>query len=185
MVHLHKPSVLLFYLLNGCILIQMQNFKVFFRWPNSLAPHPMHNRGNYIASLGRLARWLGEQAENLGVEIYPGFSAGEILIDNENRVVGVATGDMGIAADGTQKNAFERGMELRAKYTVFAEGSRGHLGKKMIQKYRLDENMTPQHFAIGLKELWEIDAAKHQPGLVVHGAGWPLSESKASGGSFL
>ena len=155
------------------------------RWPNSLAPQPMHNRGNYIASLGRLARWLGEQAENLGVEIYPGFSAGEVLIDKENRVVGVATCDMGIAADGTQKNTFERGMELRAKYTVFAEGSRGHLGKKMIQKYRLDENMTPQHFAIGLKELWEIDAAKHQPGLVVHGAGWPLSESKASGGSFL
>ena len=145
----------------------------------------MHNRGNYIGSLGRLARWLGEQAENLGVEIYPGFSAGEVLIDKENRVVGVATGDMGIAADGTRKNAFERGMELHAKYTVFAEGSRGHLGKKMIHKYRLDENMTPQHFGIGLKELWEIDAAKHQPGLVVHGAGWPLSESKASGGSFL
>jgi electron-transferring-flavoprotein dehydrogenase len=156
-----------------------------FRWPNYLAPKPMHNRGNYIGSLGRLARWLGEQAENLGVEIFPGFSAGEVLIDKENRIVGVATGDMGIAANGTRKNTFQPGMELRAKYTVFAEGSRGHLGKQMIYKYHLDENMTPQHFGIGLKELWEIDGAKHQPGLVVHGAGWPLSESKASGGSFL
>jgi electron-transferring-flavoprotein dehydrogenase len=156
-----------------------------FKWPNYLAPKPMHNRGNYIGSLGRLARWLGEQAENLGVEIYPGFSAGEVLIDKENRIVGVATGDMGIAADGTRKNTFEPGMELRAKYTVFAEGSRGHLGKEMIHKYHLGENMTPQHFGIGLKELWEVDGAKHQPGLVVHGAGWPLSESKASGGSFL
>jgi electron-transferring-flavoprotein dehydrogenase len=155
------------------------------RWPNSFAPLPMHNHGNFIGSLGRLARWLGDQAENLGVEIYPGFSAGEVLIDKDNRVVGVATGDMGIAADGTRKSTFEPGMELRAKYTVFAEGSRGHLGKEMIHKYHLDENMTPQHFGIGLKELWEIDGAKHQPGLVVHGAGWPLSESKTSGGSFL
>ena len=132
----------------------------------------MHNRGNYICSLGRLAQWLGEQAENLGVEIYPGFSASEVLIDKENRVVGVATGDMGIAADGNQKNTFASGMELRAKYTVFAEGSRGHLGKEMIHKYHLDENMTPQHFGIGLKELWEVDGAKHQPGLVVHGGAW-------------
>jgi electron-transferring-flavoprotein dehydrogenase len=156
-----------------------------FRWPNYLAPKPMHNNGNYIGSLGRLVRWLAEQAEKLGVEIYPGFSASEVLIDNENRVVGVATGDMGIAADGTPKAAFERGMELRAKYTVFAEGSRGHLGKMMLHEHRLDENITPQHFGIGLKELWEIDGANHQPGLVVHGAGWPLSENKASGGSFL
>ena len=155
------------------------------RWPNSLAPRPMHNHGNYIGSLGRLVRWLGEQTENLGVEIYPGFSAGEVLIDEEDRVVGVATGDMGIAANGTRKNTFEPGMELRAKYTVFAEGSRGHLGKQMIHRYRLDEHVTPQHFGIGLKELWEIDAAKHRPGLVVHGAGWPLSENNASGGSFL
>jgi electron-transferring-flavoprotein dehydrogenase len=162
-----------------------RNAQKALRWPNSFAPLPMHNHGNYIGSLGRLTRWLGEQAENLGVEIYPGFSAGEVLIDEENRVVGVATGDMGIAANGTRKKTFEPGMELRAKYTVFAEGSRGHLGKEMIHKYRLDENLTPQHFGIGLKELWEIEDVKHQPGLVVHGAGWPLSESKTSGGSFL
>ena len=155
------------------------------RWPNSFAPRPMHNHGNYIGSLGRLVRWLGKQAETLGVEIYPGFSASEVLIDEEDRVVGVATGDMGIATDGTRKNTFEPGMELRAKYTVFSEGSRGHLGKQMIYKYRLDEHVTPQHYGIGLKELWEIDAAKHRPGLVVHGAGWPLSENHASGGSFL
>jgi electron-transferring-flavoprotein dehydrogenase len=155
------------------------------KWPNSLAPRPMHNHGNYIGSLGRLVRWLGKQAENLGVEIYPGFSASEVLIDEENRVIGVATGDMGIAADGTRKKSFEPGMELRAKYTVFAEGSRGHLGKNMISRYRLDEHVTPQHFGIGLKELWEIERVNHQPGLVVHGAGWPLSSNNASGGSFL
>ena len=153
--------------------------------PGYLAPRTMHNTGNYIGSLGKLVRWLSEQAEALGVEVYPGFPASEILFDSSNRVIGVATGAMGIATDGTRKSSFQPGMELRAKYTVLAEGSRGHLGKQVIKKFNLDANVTPQHYGIGLKELWEIDANKHQLGLVVHGAGWPLSEHRASGGSFL
>ena len=145
----------------------------------------MHNDGNYIVSLGNVARWMGEQAEALGVEIFPGFAAAEILYNDDGSVAGVATGDMGIGKDGERKDSYEPGMELRAKYTVFAEGCRGHLGKLLISKFNLDEGKSPQHYGIGLKELWKVDKEKHQPGLVVHGAGWPLGESGATGGSFL
>ncbi len=153
--------------------------------PNFMIPKPMHNDGNYIVSLGNVTRWLGEQAEALGVEIFPGFAAAEILYNDDGSVAGVATGDMGIGSDGEQKDSYEPGMELRAKYTIFAEGCRGHLGKQLIAKFKLDEGKSPQHYGIGIKELWKIDADKHQPGLVVHGAGWPLNESGATGGSFL
>ncbi|OED38285.1 electron transfer flavoprotein-ubiquinone oxidoreductase [Chromatiales bacterium (ex Bugula neritina AB1)] len=153
--------------------------------PNALIPKPMHNDGNYIVSLGNVTRWLGEQAEALGVEIFPGFAASEVLYHPDGSVAGVATGDMGIGADGEHKASFEPGIELRAKYTVFAEGCRGHLGKQLISRFNLDGGKSPQHYGIGLKELWKIDKDKHQPGLVVHGAGWPLGESGATGGSFL
>jgi len=153
--------------------------------PNALAPRTMHNHGNYIVSLGQVVRWLGEQAEALGVEIYPGFPASEVLFDDQGGVKGVATGEMGRGKNGETKAAYEPGMELHAKYTVFAEGCRGHLGKQLIRQYALDHGRSPQHYGIGLKELWRIDPALHQPGLVVHGAGWPLSENQASGGAFL
>jgi len=156
-----------------------------FKVPNFMIPKPMHNDGNYIVSLGNVARWLGEQAEELGVEVFPGFAAAEILYNDDGSVAGVATGDMGIGKDGEKKDSFEHGMELRAKYTVFAEGCRGHLGKQLISKFNLADGKSPPHFGIGLKELWKVDKEKHQPGLVVHGAGWPLRESGATGGSFL
>lgn len=157
------------------------------KFPNAFVPKTMHNHGNYIISLGNLCRWLGEQAEGLGVEIFPGFAAAEILFNDEGSVKGVATGDMGVGADGEPKEGYEPGMELHAKYTLFAEGCRGHLGKQLMARYRLDANAnaTAQHYGIGLKELWEVNAEKHRPGLVVHGAGWPLSESGSSGGFFL
>ena len=155
------------------------------KMPGFMIPAPMHNDGNYIVSLGNVTRWLGEQAEALGVEIFPGFAAAEILYNDDGSVAGVATGDMGIGSDGEQKDSYEPGMELRARYTIFAEGCRGHLGKQLIKKFNLDEGKSPQHYGIGIKELWKIDADKHQPGLVVHGAGWPLNESGATGGSFL
>ena len=154
------------------------------RVPGPLVPASMHNRGNYIVSLGNVCRWLAEQAEALEVEIYPGFAAGEILFDEAGRVAGVATGDMGISASGERKDSFEPGMELHARYTVFAEGSRGHLGRQLIDRYRLDEGCDPQHYGLGIKELWEVEPEKCQPGLVVHGSGWPLT-SEASGGFFL
>lgn len=153
--------------------------------PHWAVPKPMRNDGNYIVSLGAVCRWLGQQAEALGVEIFPGFPAAEILYHGDGRIKGVATGEMGRAAGGERKAAFEPGMELHARATIFAEGSRGHLGKQLIQKFALDDAAATQHYAIGIKELWRIDAAKHRPGLVVHGAGWPLSESGASGGWFL
>jgi electron-transferring-flavoprotein dehydrogenase len=156
-----------------------------FKTPNWMAPKTMHNHGNYIVSLGNVVRWLGEQAEGMGVEIFPGFAAAEILFNEDGSVKGVATGDMGVGADGEQKASFEPGMELHAKYTIFAEGCRGHLGKQLIERFGLSADATPQHYGIGIKELWDIDPAKHQPGLVLHGAGWPLSESGASGGFFL
>jgi len=155
------------------------------KMPNLFTPKTMHNHGNYVASLGNLTRWLAEQAEALGVEIFPGFAAAEILYHDDGRIKGVATGDMGLDIDGKAKDGHERGMELHAKYTVFSEGCRGHLGKQLIQQFNLDEGKSPQHYGIGLKELWQIDPAKHKPGLVVHGAGWPLSETKATGGGFL
>ncbi len=156
-----------------------------FRVPNSLLPRSMHNTGNYIVSLGKVVRWLGEQAENLGVDIYPGFAASRLLFSDDGSVKGVITGEMGISSSGEKKNTYEPGMELHARYTVFAEGCRGHLGKQLIDTYGLDTTSTPQHYGIGLKELWKIPPEKHRPGLVQHGAGWPLAEHGASGGSFL
>ncbi len=155
------------------------------RMPGFMSPKTMHNHGNYIASVGNLTRWLGEQAENLGVEIFPGFAAAEILYHEDGRIRGVATGDMGLDAEGNPKEGHEQGMELHARYTVFAEGCRGHLGKELIAKFNLDEGKAPQHYGIGLKELWQVDPDKHEPGVVVHGAGWPLSESNSTGGGFL
>ena len=153
--------------------------------PNFTIPRTMHNDGNYIVSLGKVVRWLGEQAEALGVEIFPGFPASEVLFSELGAVKGVATGEMGISSTGDRKSTYEPGMELHAKYTVFAEGCRGHLGKQLTHQYGLDHERSAQHYGIGLKELWEVDPTSHQPGLVIHGAGWPLSEHGATGGSFL
>ena len=156
--------------------------------PNALTPKTMHNTGNYVASLGNLCRWLGERAEELGVEIFPGFAAAEVLYHEDGSVKGIATGDMGIAHDGQQKDSFTPGMELYAKYTLFTEGCRGHLGKKLIERFALDQDVDPQHYGLGIKELWDIDPARHQPGLVLHGTGWPLSDKEhgdTNGGFFL
>src|SRR5690606_5724620 len=144
------------------------------RIPNFLMPPLMSNHGNYIVSLGNVVRWLGEQAEALGVEIYPGFPASQLLIGEDGRVEGVATGDMGIGRDGQPKPEFTRGMELRAKYTLFAEGARGSLTKKLIRTFDLARDSEPQKFGIGLKELWEVRPENHRPGLVQHTIGWPL-----------
>jgi electron-transferring-flavoprotein dehydrogenase len=151
--------------------------------PNYLVPKPMHNEGNYIASVGNLCRWLAEQAEQLGVEVFPGFPAAHILYNEDGSVSGIGTGDMGLDENGEQKDGYMPGMDLLAKYTVFTEGCRGHLGKELIAKFQLDKDSDAQHYGIGIKELWDIDPELHQPGLVVHGAGWPLD--KASGGFFL
>ncbi|WP_434532978.1 electron transfer flavoprotein-ubiquinone oxidoreductase [Alteromonas arenosi] len=151
--------------------------------PNAITPKTMHNQGNYIVSMGNVTRWLAEQAEQLGVEVFPGFAAAEVIYNEDGSVGGVITGDMGIGENGEQKDSYMPGMELRAKYTVFAEGCRGHLGKELIKKFELDKDASPQHYAIGFKEIWDIDPAKHQEGLVVHTAGWPLND--ATGGSYL
>lgn len=154
--------------------------------PSLFAPKTMHNTGNYVISLGNLCRWLAEQAENLGVEIFPGFAAGSALYsENGHSVTGIVTGDMGIGSNGKQKDAYMPGMELRAKYTLFSEGCRGSLGKQLIEKFTLDKTSEPQHYGLGIKELWTIPPEKHNPGLVVHSAGWPLDESDSSGGGFL
>ncbi|WP_419537175.1 electron transfer flavoprotein-ubiquinone oxidoreductase [Endozoicomonas sp.] len=153
--------------------------------PNLFVPKTMHNEGNYIISLGNLTRWLAEQAESLGVEIFPGFAAQEVLFNDDGSVKGIATGDMGISASGEEKDSFMPGMELHAKYTLFSEGCRGHLGKELISHFNLDEGRDPQHYGIGIKELWDIAPDKHQQGLVVHTAGWPLAESGSTGGGFL
>jgi electron-transferring-flavoprotein dehydrogenase len=152
--------------------------------PNWMLPACFKNHGNYVISLGKVVQWLGQQAEALGVEIYPGFAAAEILYNSDGSVRGVATGNMGVSRDGQPTDAFAMGMELLAKYTLFAEGARGHLGKQLIAKFKLDEGRDPQSYGLGIKELWEIDPAKHQSGLVVHTAGWPLDTS-TYGGSFL
>ena len=135
--------------------------------------------------MGNVCRWLAEQAEGMGVEIYPGFTAAEVLFDDSGSVKGIATGEMGVGADGVQKDSYVPSMELHARYTIFAEGCRGHLGKQLIAHFNLDEGKDPQHYGIGIKEVWKIDPEKHQEGLVVHGIGWPLSESNSSGGAFL
>nr|WP_218178849.1 electron transfer flavoprotein-ubiquinone oxidoreductase [Pseudomonas gingeri] len=156
--------------------------------PDFFVPKTMHNEGNYIISLGNLCRWLAQQAENLGVEIYPGFAAQEALFDENGVVRGIITGDLGVDREGNPKEGlYTPGMELRGKYTLFAEGCRGHIGKQLISRFKLDSDADAQHYGIGLKEIWEIDPAKHEPGLVVHTAGWPLDIMSAenTGGSFL
>jgi electron-transferring-flavoprotein dehydrogenase len=154
------------------------------RVPNLLLPPFAHNDGNYIVSLGAVTKWLAEQAEALGVEIFPGFTAAEVLYNEAGAVKGVATGNMGVGKDGQPMESFQLGMELLGKYTVFAEGARGHLGKQLIAKFKLDEGRDPQSFGIGIKELWEIDPSRHTPGFVMHTAGWPM-ESDTYGGGFL
>jgi electron-transferring-flavoprotein dehydrogenase len=152
--------------------------------PNFMVPACFENHGNYIVSLGNVVRWMGQQAEALGVDIFPGFPAAEILYNDDGAVKGVATGNLGVKRDGEPGPDFQLGMELHAKYTLFAEGARGHLGKQLMVKYDLNKDKDPQSYGIGIKELWEIDPAKHQAGLVVHTTGWPL-DSKTYGGSFL
>ncbi|HWP15513.1 MAG TPA: NAD(P)/FAD-dependent oxidoreductase, partial [Xanthobacteraceae bacterium] len=154
------------------------------RLPNFLLPPLMSNHGNFVVSLGNVCRWLATKAEGLGVEIYPGFAAAEVLYGAGGEVAGVATGDMGVGRDGHHKDSYTRGMELRAKYTLFAEGARGSLSKQLIAKFDLARDSEPQKFGIGLKELWKVAPEKHKPGLVQHSFGWPLGNS-TGGGSFL
>ena len=166
-----------YYLVNGTNRIKIPSFMV---------PGDTHNWGNHAISLGNLCRWLGEQAEALGVNIFPGFPASEIIYNDDGSVGGVITGDMGVGADGEQKGTFQPGYELRAKYTLFAEGCRGHLGKQLMQKFDLQKDASTQHYAIGLKELWDIDPEKHVPGKVVHTVGWPMNHGPGGfAGSFL
>jgi electron-transferring-flavoprotein dehydrogenase len=155
-----------------------------FRTPNFVLPECFQNHGNYIVSLGNVTRWLGEQAEALGVEIFPGFAAAEVLYSESGAVKGVATGNMGVGKDGVPGPEFQIGMELHGKYTVFAEGARGHLGRQLIAQFKLDEGKDPQSYALGIKELWEIDPKRHQPGFVMHTAGWPM-DNDTYGGAFL
>jgi len=152
--------------------------------PDWMLPECFHNKGNYIVRLGDVVRWLGEQAEALGVDIFPGFAAAGVLYDEQGAVRGVVTGDMGVARDGSHTDQYQPGMELLGRYTIFAEGSRGQLGRELIARYKLDQNVDPQAYGIGLKELWEVDPAQARPGLVVHTAGWPL-DADTYGGSFL
>ena len=152
--------------------------------PSWLLPACFQNHGNYVISLGNVVRWLGQQAEALGVEIFPGFPAAEILYDENGAVMGVATGNMGVGKDGEPTENFQLGMELHAKYTIFSEGARGSLGRQLMRKFNLDEGRDPQAYGLGIKELWEIDPAKHKEGLVIHTAGWPLN-AQTYGGSFL
>jgi len=158
-----------------------------FRFPGLFVPRPMHNDGNYIISLGNLCRWLAEQAMELGAEVFPGFAAAEILYHEDGSVKGVATGDMGVDAKGEQKPSFEPGFEFHAKYTILAEGCRGHLGKELISKFQLDKDSDPQHYGIGIKEVWEIPEEQHKEGLVVHTAGYPMigDSFAATSGGFL
>ena len=156
-----------------------------FQIPNLFLPAPVHNDGNYIVSMGNVCRWLAEQAENMGIEVYPGFAAAEVLFNDDGSVKGVATGDMGISSEGEQKDSYMPGMELHAKYTLFAEGCRGHLGKQLIAHFGLDEGKDPQHYGIGIKEVWQIKPELHEEGKVIHGLGWPLAESGSSGGAFM
>ncbi len=163
-------------------LLKNENDSV--KLPNTIVPKTMHNHGNYIVSLGNVCRWLAEQAESMGVEIFPGFTAAEVLYTDDGSVKGIITGDMGVGVNGEEKDGYMPGMELHAKYTIFSEGCRGHLGKTLIEKFDLAAEADAQHYGIGIKELWDINPDKHQPGLVLHGSGWPLSDD-ASGGFFL
>ncbi len=152
--------------------------------PGWTLPPQMHNHGNYIASLGNFCRWLAEQAEELGVELYPGFAAAEVLFNEDGSVKGIATGDMGINRQGEQKGSYEPGIELHAKYTLFSEGCRGSLAQQLIERFELDVDSEPQTYGLGIKELWEVDPEKHSPGLAMHTAGWPLQQD-VYGGSFI
>ncbi len=152
------------------------------RTPDWLVPECFHNHGNYVISLGAVVKWLGQQAESLGVEIFPGFTAAEVLYDGQGRVTGVATGNLGVGKDGLPHGGFQLGMALNGKYTFFAEGARGHLGRQLLAKFALNDGRDPQSFAIGIKELWEVPAAKAQPGKVVHTAGWPMVDDTFGGG---
>ncbi|MDR8525732.1 electron transfer flavoprotein-ubiquinone oxidoreductase [Shewanella fidelis] len=152
--------------------------------PNALVPKTMHNHGNYIISVGNLCRWLAERAEELGVEVFPGFPASELLFNPDGSVKGIQIGDMGVGEDGQPKDAYEPGMELHAKYTVFGEGCRGHLGKQLIEKFHLDNGKTAQHYGLGFKEIWTVPSEQHELGKVVHTGGWPLNDG-ASGGGFM
>ena len=165
----------------------LPNGKSSFKFSGLIVPRTMHNHGNYIISLGNLCRWLAEQAMELGVEVFPGFAAAEVLYNEDGSVKGVATGDMGVDANGEHKDSYEPGFEFHAKYTVLAEGCRGHLGKEIISKFALDKDSDPQHYGIGLKEVWEIPAEKHKQGLVVHTAGYPMigDSAAATSGGFL
>ena len=154
------------------------------RTPGLFVPRPMHNEGNYIISQGRLCQWLAEQAEAMEVNVFPGFAASEVLYDEEGRVAGVATSDMGIGKDGQRKPSYQPGYELRGKYTIFAEGCHGNLGLMLMDRFKLRQNADPQHYGIGVKEIWEIDPDKHDEGRVVHTAGWPL-DNHTEGGGFL
>jgi electron-transferring-flavoprotein dehydrogenase len=162
------------------VLTEKRSFAI----PVWTMPPQMSNHGNYVVSLGNVCRWLAEQAETLGVEIYPGFAAAEVLYDDQGRVTGVATGDMGVGRDGSHKDGYQPGMELRAKYTFFAEGCRGSLSKSLMERFALREGCDPQAYGLGLKELWQLDPAKHEPGTVIHTAGWPV-DRRTWGGSFI
>ncbi len=162
----------------------LTNEKKGIKTPNFLVPKPMHNEGNYIVSMANVCRWLAEQAEALGVEIFPGFTASEVLFNDDGSVKGILTGDMGVAEDGSEKDGYMPGMELLAKQTIFAEGCRGHLGKQLMETFNLRDHVDPQHYGIGIKEIWSIEPEKHQEGLVVHTAGWPL-DNHTEGGGFL
>ncbi len=154
------------------------------RVPGLFVPSPMHNKGNYIISLGKLCQWLGDKAEAAGINVFPGFAAAEVLYDTDGRVKGVATSDLGIGKDGQQKSSYQAGYELLGKYTIFAEGCRGNLGEALMKRFDLRKDADPQHYGIGLKEIWEIDPEKHDEGLVVHTMGWPL-DNRTEGGGFL
>ncbi len=162
----------------------LRNAQKHRRVPNLFVPKPMHNEGNYIISLGRLCQWMAEQAEALGVNVFPGFAASEVLYDDNGAVRGVATSDMGVGKDGKRKPTFEAGYELLGKYTILAEGVHGNLGKELIEHFQLRADADPQHYGIGIKEVWEIDPERHEEGLVVHTAGWPL-DNHTEGGGFL
>jgi electron-transferring-flavoprotein dehydrogenase len=168
----------------GDVFHWMTSDKGAVKVPNLLVPKPMHNDGNYIVSLGRLCQWLGEQAEGLGCDIFPGFAATEVLYNEAGAVCGVATGDMGVGVDGEHKGGYQEGYELRAKYVIFSEGCRGSLGKELINKFSLAADSDPQHYGIGLKEIWTVEPEKHKLGTVVHTLGWPLDGS-TDGGGFL
>lgn len=170
---------------SGDDVLWLSNDQLSKKVPGWAVPYTMHNTGNYIISLANLCRWLAEQAEGLGVDIFPGFAAAEILFGDDGQVKGVATGDMGLDKTNQPKASFTPGMELHGTYTIFAEGCRGHLGKQLIAKFELDKDKDPQHYGLGIKEIWKIPKEQHRPGLVVHSAGWPLNESGTTGGGFL